>query len=64
MGAAVNTQNLKILNAFELQLMGAIRSAKDGGARFDALVWFDENFDRIKKSFDTSDDEKDAQGNN
>jgi hypothetical protein len=52
MGAAVNTQNLKILNAFELQLMGAIRSAKDGGARFDALVWFDENFDRIKKSFD------------
>jgi len=52
MGAAVNTQNLKILNAFEIQLMAAIRGAKDGGADFDALVWFDENFDRIKKSFD------------
>jgi hypothetical protein len=58
--ALVKTKNLQIFNRFELDLLNAISSAKDGGADFDAVVWFNENFERIKKSFD----EKDTQGTN
>ena len=62
--AVVKTINLQIFNKFELDLLNAISSAKNSGADFDAVVWFNENFDRIKKSFDTSDKEKDTQGTN
>ena len=62
--AVVKTKNLQIFNRFELDLLDAISSAKNSGADFDAVVWFNENFERIKKSFDTSDKEKDTQGTN
>jgi len=62
--AIVKTKNLQIFNRFELDLLNAISSAKNSGADFDAVVWFNENFDRIKKSFDTSDEEKETQGTN